>query len=98
VRRRDNKKIVSNHSSLIPGLKEAMCEIAAWDEVDSVVPGRIRRGGHTSNFVITIQRSTISGLRCIAKRGSGNQALFITTSKPDRVRELLNGASFTKPG
>ena len=86
---RQGKKIVHNHSTFIPGLKQAMREIATWDEVDSVVPGRISRGGRTPGFVITIQRDTESGLKCIAKHGSGNQDLYITTSQPDRVRQRL---------
>ena len=66
-----------------------MDEIAKWGEVDSVVPGHMRRGGHTPTFIITIQRDTISGLRCIAKRGSAIQDLYITTSKPNVIRERL---------
>ena len=86
---RQNKKIVHNHSSLVPGLKDAMKEISNWPEVDSVVPGHMTRGGRTPGFQITVQRDTISGLRCIAKHGSGNQELYITTSRQTTVRHRM---------
>jgi hypothetical protein len=76
---------------LIQGLRPVLEQMAAWPEVTSIVPGRIKRA-RSRHAALEIRPGvdTATGLKCIAKaRDGGVQEVFVVTAEPARVRERL---------
>lgn len=56
-------------------------QIAEIDEVKRIIPGRISRKQQGSSLqAVSISYQTDSGLKCLIKKGSTAQELFITCS------------------
>lgn len=77
----------------IQGLRPLLEEVASWEEVSSIIPGRIKNApsgrGHIS---LTVQAETRDGLKCQA-RGNGVQEVFVVTGSPMVVAEKIASLS-----
>lgn len=74
---------------MIKGLRKFLEGIESWEEIQTIIPGRIKRARPQHEIVLSVQYKTESGLKCLAKSGSEVQEVFIVTSFPDRVKERL---------
>jgi 3-deoxy-D-manno-octulosonic-acid transferase len=58
--------------------------------VESVVAGRISKIKHRyPSLSVTLQTSTVSGVKCLARIGQAVQELFIVTGEPAGVEQRL---------
>ncbi len=87
-------RIVLNHSTHVDGLINALrsgATLAALAGVTTFVPGHISRtrGGNAESLRITVSVQIAGGWRCLARRGSMVQEVFITTSLGEEQLQLL---------
>jgi hypothetical protein len=76
--------------AVVPGVEQALREISAWPGVESVVAGRISKVHHRyPSLSVTLQTSTISGVKCLARIGQAVQELFVVTDRPAAVGERI---------
>ncbi len=86
----DSTKASGKPHALVRGVDEALREISSWPGVDSVVAGRISKVKHRyPSLSVTLQTSTISGVKCLARAGQVVQELFIVTANPAAVSQRL---------
>lgn len=88
MRHRGSSKIKRQHT-IIDGLEELLETIESWEEIQSIVPGRINSIRSRQALTLTIQYNTPSGVKCIAKSGSATQEVFVATPKPEEFRKRL---------
>jgi hypothetical protein len=92
-----SSKLKYEHA-LIEGLRPLLESIAPWEEVHSIIPGRIRpTKGSKRRISLEIQYFTATGLKALAKTGTAVQEVFFVTANPQAVRERLL-ASETRSG
>ncbi len=73
-------RVVITHSTYIDGLIPILKKLASFKEIKTVTPGIISKvRGRSSNLVIRVSVSTISGYKAIARKGQTAQEIFITT-------------------
>lgn len=88
MKHRGSGKIQLEHH-LITGLRKLLEKIEDWEEIVSIVPGRIHHRSGSGKLTLTINSSTSSGIRCVAKSQAGVQEVFFVTSNPlDLERKL----------
>jgi hypothetical protein len=88
-----NSKLKYEHA-LIEGLRPLLESIASWEEVHSIIPGRIRpTKGSKQRIRLEIKYSTGTGLKALAKTGTAVQEVFFVTASPHAVRERLLSAA-----
>jgi hypothetical protein len=76
--------------AVVRGVDDALREISRWPGVDSVVAGRISKVKHRYPALsVTLQTSTVSGVKCLARIGQAVQELFIVTAKPDAIAHRI---------
>ncbi len=81
---------VKREHNIIQGLLPILERIAAYPDVDSVIPGRIKVTSTTISVVkLRVQTRTISGLKLGARSRRASQEVFVVTSKPDAVVSFL---------
>ena len=89
-------RIVLNHSTHVDGLIDALrsgATRAALAGVTTFVPGRISRtrGGNAESLRISVSVPINGGWRCLARRGSMVQEVFVTTALgEEELQELFN--------
>lgn len=84
------------HNSYIKGLL-AVCEkMAAWPEVQKVIPTRIYPTNTGGELRLRVTCDTHAGVKCIASGENAAQEVFIVTSEPAKIRERVE-ALFPKP-
>jgi hypothetical protein len=92
MRHRGSSKIKRQHS-IIDGLEELLESIEDWEEIQTIVPGRIKAVRSRQPLGLDIQYDTPSGVKCIAKSGPAVQEVFVATNNPEgfktRLREFL---------
>jgi hypothetical protein len=88
------RKIKTEHS-IVPGLFELLQELAGWEEIASIIPGRIMRRGNTKRAEIRLTIPTQSGWKALGKSKGATQELFIVTGDPDAVRRKIQARSGT---
>jgi len=87
--RGQGSKLKYEHS-LIEGLRPFLESIAPWEEIHSIIPGRIRPAkGSKQQLRLEIKYSTVTGLKALAKNGTAVQEVFFVTANPQAVRERL---------
>lgn len=83
-------KIKTEHT-IIKGLFELLLELASVDEIQSIIPGRIRqRTSSVKQPNIKVTTRTSSGLKALGKCAGSSQELFIVTNKPDIVKDKIS--------
>ena len=86
----DSAKASGKPHAVVAGVDKALREISAWPGVESVVAGRISKVKHRyPELSVTLQTSTVSGVKCLARIGQAVQELFIVTSQPASVEQRL---------
>jgi len=86
----DSNRASGKPHGVVRGVEEALREISSWPGVESVVAGRISKVRHRyPSLSVTLQTSTVSGLKCLARIGQAVQELFIVTGEPAGVESRL---------
>jgi len=86
----DSTKASGKPHAVVAGVEAALREISGWPGVESVVAGRISKVRHRYPALsVTLQTSTVSGLKCLARIGQSVQELFVVTSQPAAVTQRL---------
>ena len=84
-----SSKLKYEHA-LIEGLRPLLESIAPWEEIHSIIPGRIRPTKSSRRQIrLEIKYSTVTGLKALAKTGTAGQEVFFVTANPEAVRERL---------
>ncbi|MBN2145459.1 MAG: metal-binding protein [Candidatus Aureabacteria bacterium] len=87
-------KIKTEHA-IIEGLFDKLQILASWDEVHSVIPGRImRRGSALPHPTLTLTIPTSSGWKALGKSKGSTQEIFIITNEPETVRNKFREKAF----
>ena len=95
--RGQGSKLKYEHA-LIEGLRPLLESIAPWEEIHSIIPGRIRPAkGSKRQIKLEIKYSIVTGLKALAKNGAAVQEVFFVTGNPKAVRERLR-ATETESG
>ena len=82
-------KIKTEHA-IIEGLYDLLNTLAAQDEIQSVIPGRImRRGASLPKPAIHLTIRTPTGWKAVGKSKGSTQDLFIVTDVPDEVEKII---------
>jgi len=83
-------KVVQTHSTYCEGLLDFANSLANHDEIARIVPGRVTRSrGQTEHFELMVKTQTDSGWKCVARKGSQLQEVFIVTGESQATLELL---------
>lgn len=92
LKHRGSSKIKYEHS-MIAGLRKFLeQEIEPLPFVESIIPGAIKpKKGVTPGFRLKFQYPTKTGAKLIALSGRSAQEVFVVTSDPEKLRELLEG-------
>jgi hypothetical protein len=84
-----SSKLKYEHA-LIEGLRPLLESIAPWEEIHSIILGRIRPTKSSRRQIrLEIKYSTVTGLKALAKTGTAVQEVFFVTANPEAVRERL---------
>jgi len=76
----------------IEGLDPILAVIVTWPEVSQVTPTHTMHiRGTNQQLRLQIKREVLTGLVCVAKRGTSQQIIYITTSEPAAVKKRLQG-------
>ncbi len=86
---RGSSKIKHQHH-IIDGLAVFLERIEDWEEIRSVIPGKINRiRSSMGSLKIRIQYPTVSGLKCLAREAAAVQEVFFVTPKPQDLQDRL---------
>jgi hypothetical protein len=76
--------------AFIEGLRPLLESIAPWEDIHSIIPGRIKPSkGPRRPIKLEVKYSTGTGLKTLAKTGTAVQEVFFVTPNPQAVRERL---------
>jgi hypothetical protein len=76
--------------AVVQGVEQALHEISSWPGVESVVAGRISKVRRRyPGLSVTLQTSTVSGVKCLARTGQAVQELFVVTADPPAVERRI---------
>lgn len=82
-------KIKTEHS-IIEGLFDILNVISSFDEIHSIMPGKIMRRGGSLKATINLTIPTQTGWKAIGKYKGSTQDFFIVTNKPEEVKNKFN--------
>ena len=86
--RAKSSKIKYEHD-MIKGLRKFLEQIEPWDEIKSIIPGKIHPTKSVARFTLSVQYETLTGVKCLARSGSAVQEVFIVTQDPAVFRQRL---------
>ena len=86
--RKKSSKIKYQHD-MIKGLRKFLEQIESWDEIKSIIPGKIRPTKSVRQLTLKIQYETQTGVKCLARSGSAVQEVFVVTQHPSEFRDKL---------
>lgn len=75
-------RLVHNHSSIAPGLKEVLERLAdRLPDSDTIIPGRLAKcKGTRQDFALSFGAAgPVHGFKLIARKGKSTQEVFITS-------------------
>lgn len=78
-----NQKIKYEHS-MIKGLAKLLESIQHWDEIKTIIPGRIKPSKNLTQLHLLVQYMTNNGIKCLAK-GEGVQEVFFVSPNPEEL-------------
>ena len=87
MRYRGSSKIKQEHGT-IKGLLKLLKSIEHWEEIRSIIPGRIKPSTNTNKLHLTVQYKTKTGVKLLAK-SDGIQEVFIVSTEPDKLIERI---------
>lgn len=88
MRYRGSSKIKMEHS-VIKGLEKLLQKIEAWEEVRSIIPGRIKPAKNSTHLHMTVQYITKTGIKCLAFSDGAVQEVFIVCSSKEEIEERI---------
>ncbi len=76
---------------MIKGLRRFLEDnLSPLDFIKTIIPGEIKVGKTKGeNLVIRYKYSTVAGAKLIARSGTSVQEVFVVTSDPGTLRELM---------
>lgn len=89
MRHRSGK--LKRQHGIIKGLRKFLeANVTELDYVQGVIPGEIKVGNaRGENLIVKYKYSTISGAKLIAISGSSVQEVFVVTSDPEKLKEVI---------
>jgi hypothetical protein len=92
MKHRKNK--IKRQHSIIKGLRGFLEDrLSPLDFIESIIPGEIKVGKKTGeNLEVRYRYSTVSGAKLIARSGTSVQEVFVVTSEPERLKEIIDSA------
>jgi hypothetical protein len=92
MKHRKNK--IKRQHSIIKGLGSFLeTYVSPLAEVESIIPGEIKVGKKPGeNLVVRYKYSTVSGAKLIARSGTSVQEVFVVTSNPEGLKEVIENA------
>lgn len=75
---------------MINGLREILEQIETWDEIKTIIPGRIEPIKYNKPLSIKVQYNTLTGIKCIVRSGTAVQEVFIVTPNLEALKEHLS--------
>lgn len=84
--RAGSSKIKYEHH-MIQGLRAFLEQIEEWDEIKTIIPGRIESVKFSRPFSLNVQYNTITGVKCIVRSGTAVQEVFIVTANPGLLKK-----------
>ncbi len=90
MKHRKNK--IKRQHSIIKGLRSFLEDrLSPLDFIESIIPGEIKVGKKTGeNLEVRYRYSTVSGAKLIARSGTSVQEVFVVTSDPDKLKEIID--------
>ncbi len=93
--RRKSHKIKYEHK-MLKGLREVLEEIETWDEVTSIIPGKISPAGSVQRFKLVAKVDTPTGIKTIAYSGNAVQEVFMVSTNREGLRVRLRSLEDAK--
>lgn len=92
MKHRKNK--IKRQHGIIKGLKRFLEDrLSTQDFVESIIPGEIKVARKTGeNLEVRYRYNTVSGAKLIARSGTSVQEVFVVTSDPDKLKEIIDSA------
>ncbi|MGD9652194.1 MAG: DUF2103 domain-containing protein [Candidatus Dadabacteria bacterium] len=92
MKHRKNK--IKRQHGIIKGLRRFLEDrLSTQDFVESIIPGEIKVARKTGeNLEVRYRYSTVSGAKLIARSGTSVQEVFVVTSDPDKLKEIIDSA------
>ena len=81
-------KIKSEHA-IIPGVKALLQSLENWEEIQGIIPGRIKPINKSHALHLKIQYQTKAGVKCLALSGPAVQEVFFISNQPKLLIEKL---------
>ena len=90
MKHRKNK--IKRQHGIIKGLRKFLeKEVSSREFVSGIIPGEIKVGNSTGeNLKIKYQYETQSGAKLIAVSGNSIQEIFVVTSDPEKLKEIID--------
>ena len=90
-------KVVQTHSTYCDGLLDFANALASRPDISRIVPGRITRSrGQTEHFELMVKTATDSGWKCVARKGSQLQEVFLVTTASKAALETAIEETYTQ--
>ena len=87
-RRRRGKLKIEHH--LLEGLEKFLSQMALWDTVEAIIPGRIvRQGKGRGRQGLFLKYRTVSGYKLIYKKGASVQEVFVVCTDHERFERAF---------
>lgn len=92
MKHRKNK--IKRQHSIIKGLRGFLEDrLSPLDFIESIIPGEIKVGKKTGeNLEVRYRYNTVSGAKLIARSGTSVQEVFVVTSQPEKLKEIIDSA------
>lgn len=89
MKHRKNK--IKRQHSIIKGLGGFLeTHISPLESVESIIPGEIKVGKKTGeNLIVRYKYITVSGAKLIARSGTSVQEVFVVTSDPEGLKNII---------
>lgn len=88
------KNKIKREHSIIKGLRRFLEDnVSVLGHVKSIIPGEIKVGRKTGeNLAVSYKYETGSGAKLIARSGTSVQEVFVTTSDPGALRDVIEAS------
>ncbi|NIP30134.1 MAG: hypothetical protein GTO02_08305 [Candidatus Dadabacteria bacterium] len=85
------KNKIKREHAIIKGLKKFLeRNVSNLEHVSGIIPGEIKVGNATGeNLIVRYRYDTHSGSKLIARSGNSVQEVFVITSDPKNLKEVI---------
>lgn len=88
-------KIKTEHT-IVEDFFELLQHLVSYDEIGSIIPGRIMRRGGSVKTEIKLTIPTSSGWKALGKSRGVTQEFFIVTDHPQKISAIMESLSAPK--